>query len=786
MKFVGRRLGAGLAIVGLSLLIGADAFAFQDPDALNPTGPPLTEPATTNSAPEPIDSPAPPPATTDVETEPSTTHATRGSTSATPTSTVDPDPDDEPTTSRPATAGKPKRVASPNTVRSDDPDDDEDGDTSKADESPASRSSGARPTTRAQDNDEEDNGDVSPPSQSNGKTADASDDDDDPESQGVSSSDDAPEDPASDSANEPTTDSDNDQDGEPNAIDGDGIDGEGIDGEGIDGDGIDTAEPLFDADAEPDSDPSSSTDFSGEADAFGDSIGDPDSTGDSTNDAGKEPGSDPSGDGQPRELAFRIPAGRDYPTFIPVEHVAPMQRVQTIAVSAMAVIAAAAAPAAAARAGRGSSGVKQAHASNPASGATPAGEGEYAEIYTGDAAFAAAASIEPGRGDRSRTWHAPMTDPFDRTTKTIPTRLAPLTPLLSNLVADGTWARAVAGSIAAVLPLGGIALGVAAGFDAQGSFLPPSLFFVAALMVLGVLDAGAGFVASLAFAGTTMAVGGLPNTTELRALLGLIVLWFAPVIIAGATRPLRRELDRSFDTWLDRIGDVIIGSMTAVWCSQGFTYGQNALTGLQLPIADQYVMLGWIAFAALVARYLLESAVAWWYPVRLAATDPGEPDQAPLIQRGVSLGARAGLFLFVASGFFRIDAKIVFATFVMLFGVFAYWDGVSSRFPNSARLHRWAPGGFPMAIILVVATDRITAWLGNAESDPQRRMLHTFVLVAVPVLLSTLVAVIGRDGERPQLRRWHRFASVPLLVLSAHYMFGLFLSLPVPSLFRAA
>jgi hypothetical protein len=256
------------------------------------------------------------------------------------------------------------------------------------------------------------------------------------------------------------------------------------------------------------------------------------------------------------------------------------------------------------------------------------------------------------------------------------------------------------------------------------------------------------------------------------------VLWFAPVLIAAATRPLRRPLERTADSWLDRAGDVLIGPLTATWCASGFAYGQNALTRRQLPIAERYALVSVIVFVALVVRYLCETALPHLYPVRLAETDCGEPEWPSTLQRSASLAMRTALYIVVAFAFFPMSWQVLLATAAMAFGVFGYWEGFTSRIRNNEKVYRYMPTGLPLAVLILFGTERAAKWMAAHNADPNRRLLDTFAYVGIPVILSTVLAAVGREGTRPELRRWHRLAAVPLLVLAAHYMFDWFKWIP--------
>ena len=545
-------------------------------------------------------------------------------------------------------------------------------------------------------------------------------------------------------------------------------------------DAPDSTEGVDDGDDQTDGEATDEGDDAPDSDAPGD---EDDAEDDAEEDADTD---DPEGDGAPADDDREgTSGGSDVDDLAPFEPQDEPEQTGNLMATAATSAAVATAAAAAARAGSARSGASRGSAPAVAarSDGTPAPDAkgqaasenpEFAEVYAGDIAFIDPSAFNAGRGDRSRTWKAPLTPTVDRVSTSIPLRISRYSPLAGGIAADGTWLRAIVGSVASVLPVAGVVLGIAAGIDGGGRWLPPALGLVIAITIVGIADALAGAAAAASYLVTTAILGGLPSVGEFRAALGLAVLFFVPVLISGATRPLRRPLDGTWDTRLDRLGDLVIGPMMATWCAQGFAYGQQALTGRKLPLADEYVMIGWIVFAALVARLLAESAVVHFYPVRLAATEPGTPDEPTPWQRRMSLAGRVLMFVGIANAFFPWSWQLLFAASAMAFGVFGYWESFVSRLPNWNWLFRWIPTGLPMMVLWLFATERLAQWLASGEPDPSRRLLNTFAYMAAPTLVFTMLAALGREGERPKLELWHRLAAIPLLGLAAHVMFGWF------------
>ncbi|MEO6604363.1 MAG: hypothetical protein ABIN55_01995, partial [Aeromicrobium sp.] len=235
-------------------------------------------------------------------------------------------------------------------------------------------------------------------------------------------------------------------------------------------------------------------------------------------------------------------------------------------------------------------------------------------------------------GDRSITWRFPGWPLVDGLSRRVPIGLAPRLPLFARISADGSYLRAVLGSLWALLPIAGLILGLVAALDDGAAPLPPGLGLVIALLLLAVLDSAAGIAAVLAFTAVTLSRGGL--TAEglsfaegTRGLMGLAALWFVAPLVAAAARPLRRVAEPEHVYPWDRLGDTVIAALISGWAVQGIVGALGDLTDRELGITSHADGLALLTIGAVVGRFLLEESVAKLYPRRLHAVQ--EQDELP-------------------------------------------------------------------------------------------------------------------------------------------------------------
>src|SRR5690606_8646734 len=135
-----------------------------------------------------------------------------------------------------------------------------------------------------------------------------------------------------------------------------------------------------------------------------------------------------------------------------------------------------------------------------------------------------------------------------------PVSVAPRSPLAARVLVDGSYLRAMFGSLWMVVPAAGLVLGAVAGRSAEDGVVPVAGLLLA-VVVLGVVDASAGVVAAASYGLVVAARGGIDSMASGRTMLGVFALCFAAPLIASAARPLRRPWPASRTEAWQRVGD---------------------------------------------------------------------------------------------------------------------------------------------------------------------------------------------------------------------------------------
>jgi len=240
---------------------------------------------------------------------------------------------------------------------------------------------------------------------------------------------------------------------------------------------------------------------------------------------------------------------------------------------------------------------------------------------------------EPGKGDLSKTWDNRLTDKTDSAFVSLAHRFNRFSPLLTRTIQDGNTVRAMIGSWAALLMPIGLILGIIAVINTGGQSLPPVWTIVALIMAVAIFDAFAGFIAGFVFFLAALVTGNITNRPELLTTIGVMVLFFAPALLASAFRPFRRLVRTQDDMW-ERITDYALGTLLTFWVITKMVAAMNGLARLELPITDYGTELALIAAGLLLIRVALEDIAVEQYPMRLRAlhVEIKKPSQRQKVQ----------------------------------------------------------------------------------------------------------------------------------------------------------
>lgn len=368
-------------------------------------------------------------------------------------------------------------------------------------------------------------------------------------------------------------------------------------------------------------------------------------------------------------------------------------------------------------------------------------------------------------GDRSATWISPLVTSYDAFSLSAPARLNTCSPMVARLFGDAAYLRAILGTWSLLIHVAGVVLGVAAAFSAGLVAVPPALGLVLAIVVISCLDAGAGFGAAIAY-GVTIAIGGGLNSPEaLRSVLAISLVFFAATLAGTAARPLRRPPSSSPAERFDRITDIVLATLIGAWALSAIVKSTSAIAGAEFPIVNSTNEIVAMFAAGMVARYLLESMAAHYYPQRLAAVAPPKMGFPSPRQQIISAALRTALYLFFAYVYIGLNWYLAFGA--VLFFVPSVIAAYQMKLPNLPNVVRWLPKGLIKTVAMLIIGGAFAALVKWLVPDPAQFVQVAFVALGLPGLALGIIGFFAREGETFEMTWLYRFLGIPLLGFGA-------------------
>jgi hypothetical protein len=350
----------------------------------------------------------------------------------------------------------------------------------------------------------------------------------------------------------------------------------------------------------------------------------------------------------------------------------------------------------------------------------------------------------PGRGDLSNTWRHRSSAKTDTFFVDAITSISRHLPLMARTLADGTYLRAMFGSLAPFTIVPGIALGVIAAFDTSGQALPPSLWIVMAIIALANLDALAGFISGLVFTFGVVLAGNFASRDEILTIAGLYIIFYAPALLASAIRPLRRLASGRDDSW-ERVTDYALALLLSGWTMSKLIGGLNALAGVQLLITFHAKEIAWWTAIFVLVRMILEDFAAYNYPERINQVS-GEFKSQDTVHKVISLELKIFIFVELAMPFVGFNIKLLLGTILMATPTIVGLT-IGSKLPKTSILYRLMPTGAFKIVAMVFIGTFAANFIQGLFASPRTFLEWSFVALAIPGLILSILGKMVREPE---------------------------------------
>lgn len=370
---------------------------------------------------------------------------------------------------------------------------------------------------------------------------------------------------------------------------------------------------------------------------------------------------------------------------------------------------------------------------------------EQEDLASVDSGKLALIKRDPGRGDLSRTWQNPYTDESDYFFTAAAYKASGYSPLLARTLADGGYLRAILGSFAGFLyPIAAI-LGLTALISVDAQAMAPALGIILAIVVVGILDAFAGFTAAAIFFFGVFITGHMGTRHELLTVAGLMVIFFAPALLASAVRPLRRLVSNGEEGW-ERITDYALAILLTGWAVEKMVNALNGLASVQLAITYQATTIAIWSAVLVGIRIAFEDFSTYHYPVRLQAVtaELQDPDQ---YQKIISLMIKTFIFIMLAAPFVGFNIQLILGTALFIFPSVASMTFVK-KLPKVSNIHWLIPKGAFKIVAMIFVGFIFSNWVQGQFSNPQTFLKWSFVILTFPGIFFAILGWVTKAPEK--------------------------------------
>jgi len=445
--------------------------------------------------------------------------------------------------------------------------------------------------------------------------------------------------------------------------------------------------------------------------------------------------------------------------------------VSTVAAAAGAAAGAASAAAGASSSAGGSTGSSSSQGNNSNANNQDVNQQD-GSIVTIDAEVETFTSTHEGFGDRIPIFRLKIFIFLDKFTHDLTVRASKISPVVSKIINDGAYLRAMFGSLWLAFPIAGIALATFGLMTPVLQISPPDWRLFIAIAILGMFDAFSGILATLIFVIGMIDTFGIRDVSDVRMMLGVLVIGFGPALIAIAFRQIRKHFETNFSYFWERIVDIAVLVFFTGWTVSSMVGTLPALAGRTLSVANHVADFGLFLSIAIVIRIIFEEFASRFYPKRLDRINPTEVSSTSQLQKVLSTALRLGVFAFVTAAFMGNTWQVWVGSIIFILpNVFSWFQ---DRLPNYPLIWKLIPQGLPgLAFSLLVATYSslvLTSLLGHRADFSQ----WSFMLMPIPMFIVGLFGLFGREGaegeDRPiKSQKWryvYRIGGIFMLVLT--------------------
>jgi hypothetical protein len=365
---------------------------------------------------------------------------------------------------------------------------------------------------------------------------------------------------------------------------------------------------------------------------------------------------------------------------------------------------------------------------------------------------------------------------LDKRSHNLSLRLARISPLLAKTVNDGSYLRAMLGTLSLILPLVSAILAIISvvvnASDDISIMITPPWQLLLAMVLIACFDAFSGLVGALVYAiGSLIFAANVPGISDFRLLAGVFVVLLAPSLMATAFRTLRKPPAGDIPTWWERLEDFAIAPFIAGWSAASVVSSLPALAGITLSVANHVADFAFFIAIAVFFRVAFEELAARAFPERLDAINPDELPEPPRFQKAIVMVLKYAIWIFIATALLGNSWQIWVGSALFIVPSILGW--FQEKFPNSSLLWKLLPSGIPGLAFSLIIASATTAFAGQIFGASPDFAQWSFAILPLPLLALTVLGAFGRHGknehdEKPSQRNVliYRIGGVLMLLIT--------------------
>jgi hypothetical protein len=344
-----------------------------------------------------------------------------------------------------------------------------------------------------------------------------------------------------------------------------------------------------------------------------------------------------------------------------------------------------------------------------------------------------------GRGDRSRSWRWPFTKWYDREMGLYARDFSKYSPLISRVFSDANYLRAMLGSFTFLLYPFAIYFGVHALKVNDWKPIPSSVPIMLSIIGIGIVDSLAGFLAGYTYFIGVLISGNMHTRDNFLSTLGVIIIFFGPILISSSLRPLRRHV-KDLDSFWERATDYALAILLSGWAVQKMIGALPGLSGHQVSLTAKANSIGIYAGLFVALRFIFEEIGTYLYPERTLALEV-ESKKTFKNHKYFEILSKTIMFNLVAEPFIGNSPELLIGT--LLFAFPQFLKLYSKRFPKFKFINYLIPKGAFNIIAMLFVGALFAKLVHNAIPDPHKFLRYGFVVLGLPGLFFSLLKMFA-------------------------------------------